>query len=144
MIRATLVTRPIDIGALIAEAADISTGATAVFAGTVRDSNDGRAVGGIEYTAYTVMAERELLRIAQEAARRFAPLRIVVEHRIGALALGDVSVGIVTAHAHRGPAIDGMRFVIEEIKRRVPIWKRELYADGTREWVDPTRSPSYA
>jgi molybdopterin synthase catalytic subunit len=144
MIRATLVTRAIDVGALIAEVADVSTGATAVFVGTVRDSNDGRAVAGIEYAAYTVMADRELIHIAQEAAQRFAPLRVVVEHRTGALLLGDVSVAIVTAHPHRAEAIDGMRFVIEEIKRRVPIWKRERYADDTREWVDPTRSPSYA
>jgi molybdopterin synthase catalytic subunit len=135
MIRAALVSHPIDVGALIAEVADVSTGATAVFAGTVRDVNEGRPVSGIEYSAYTTMAQRELLHIAQEAARQFAPLRIVVEHRVGALALGDVSVGIATAHAHRAPAIDGMRFVIDEIKRRVPIWKRECYADGTREWV---------
>lgn len=135
MIRAALVSHPIDVSALIAEVADISTGATAVFIGTVRDVNDGRPVSGIDYSAYTAMAERELLRIAQEAARQFAPLRIVVEHRVGSLELGDVSVGIATAHAHRAPAIDGMRFVIEEIKRRVPIWKREVYADGTREWV---------
>jgi molybdopterin synthase catalytic subunit len=136
MIRAALVSHPIDVGALIAEVADISTGATAVFAGTVRDANEGRPVSGIEYTAYATMAERELLRIAQEAARQFAPLRVVVEHRLGSLELGDVSVGIATAHAHRGPAIEGMRFVIEEIKRRVPIWKRECYVDGTREWVN--------
>jgi len=135
MIRAALVSHAIDISSLIAEVADVSTGATAVFLGTVRDINDAKAVSGIDYSAYTVMAERELLRIAQEAARQFAPLRIVVEHRIGSLELGDVSVGIATAHAHRGPAIDGMRFVIEEIKRRVPIWKRECYLDGTREWV---------
>jgi molybdopterin synthase catalytic subunit len=135
MIRAALVSHPIDVSALIAEVADVSAGATAVFVGTVRDSNDGRAVSGIAYSAYTVMAERELLRIAQEAARRFEPLRIVVEHRVGSLELGEVSVGIATAHAHRAPAIDGMRFVIEEIKRRVPIWKREAYLDGTRQWV---------
>jgi molybdopterin synthase catalytic subunit len=135
VIRAALVTRRIDVGALIAEVADISTGATAVFAGTVRDVNEGKPVSGIDYSAYTVMAERELLRIAQEAAHKFAPLNVVVEHRTGALALGDVSVGMATAHAHREPAIDGMRFVIEAIKQRVPIWKRELYADGTREWV---------
>jgi molybdopterin synthase catalytic subunit len=135
MIRAALVSHPIDVNGLIAEVADISTGATAAFAGTVRDVNDGRAVSGIEYSAYTTMAERELLHIAQEAARQFAPISVVVEHRVGSLELGDVSVGIATSHAHRGPAIDGMRFVIEEIKRRVPIWKRECYADGTREWV---------
>ena len=135
MIRAALVSHAIDVSGLIAEVADISTGATAAFAGTVRDVNDGRAVSGIEYSAYTAMAERELLHIAQEASRQFAPLSVVVEHRVGSLGLGDVSVGIATSHAHRGPAIDGMRFVIEEIKRRVPIWKRECYADGTREWV---------
>ena len=135
MIRAALVTRPIDVSALIAEVADVSTGATAIFVGTVRDVNETKPVTGIAYSAYTIMAERELLHIAQEAARRFDPLRIVVEHRVGALELGDVSVGIATAHAHRAPAIDGMRFVIEQIKRRVPIWKRECYLDGTREWV---------
>jgi molybdopterin synthase catalytic subunit len=135
MIRAALVSRPIDVSALIAEVAHISTGATSVFVGTVRDMNDDKAVSGIDYSAYTIMAERELRRIAQEAARQFAPLRIVIEHRVGALALSDVSVGIATAHAHRAPAIDGMRFVIEEIKRRVPIWKQERYLDGTREWV---------
>ena len=135
MIRAALVTHPIDVSALIAEVADVSTGATAVFVGTVRDMNDDKAVSGIDYSAYTVMAERELLRIAQAAAHQFAPLRIVVEHRVGALELGDVSVAIATAHAHRAPAIDGMRLVIEEIKRRVPIWKQERYLDGTREWV---------
>jgi molybdopterin synthase catalytic subunit len=135
MIRAALVTRPIDTAALIAEVADIATGATSVFIGTVRDVNEGRPVTGVDYSAYTLMAERELLRIVQEAAHRFAPLHLVVEHRVGLLALGDISVGIVTSHAHRGPAIDGMRFVIEEIKRRVPIWKQEHYVDGTREWV---------
>ncbi len=135
MIRVALVMHPIDVSALIAEVADVSTGATAVFVGTVRDVNDDKAVSGIDYSAYTVMAEREMRRIAQEAARQFAPLRIVVEHRVGALELGDVSVAIATAHAHRAPAIDGMRFVIEEIKRRVPIWKQERYLDGTREWV---------
>jgi molybdopterin synthase catalytic subunit len=144
MIRAALVTQPIDIGALIAEVADRSAGATAVFVGTVREMNDGKSVLGIEYAAYTAMAQRELLRIAEEAARRVDPLRIVVEHRVGSLVVGDVSVGIVAAHERRGAAMDGMRFVIEEIKRRVPIWKRELYADGTREWVDPTRALSHA
>src|SRR5262249_10393380 len=126
-IRAALVTNPIDVSTLIAEVADVSTGATTVFVGTVRDCNAGRAVSGIEYSAYTVMAQRELLKIAQEAARTFAPLNVVVEHRVGALDLADVSVAIAVSHAHRGPAIDSMRFVIEAIKRRVPIWKRELY-----------------
>ena len=61
--------------------------------------------------------------------------RLVVEHRLGTLGLGDVSIAIVAAHARRAPALDAMRFAIEQLKRRVPIWKLELYVDGTREWV---------
>ena len=84
------------------------------------------------------MAARELEAIVSEAASRFGTRDIVVEHRIGELGLGDASVVIAVAHAHRAPAYDASRFVIEELKRRVPIWKREQYVDGTREWVDPT------
>ena len=109
-----------------------------MFAGTVRDTYDGRGVTAIDYSAYTSMAESELERILAEAHDRFGVMAIVVEHRVGALALGDVSVAIVAAHVHRAPALDCTRFVIEEIKKRVPIWKREHYADGAREWVDPT------
>jgi molybdopterin synthase catalytic subunit len=106
-----------------------------LFLGTVRDMNDGRAVSGIEYRAYREMAERELEAIAREASERFATRDIVVEHRIGRLALGEISVGIAAAHPHRAAAYDASRYVIEEIKQRVPIWKREEYVDGTREWV---------
>jgi molybdopterin synthase catalytic subunit len=84
------------------------------------------------------MAERELGAIVAEAAERFDTPAVVVEHRLGALALGEASVAIAVAHPHRGRAYEASRFVIEELKRRVPIWKREAYADGTREWVDPT------
>jgi molybdopterin synthase catalytic subunit len=138
MTRAAVVTRPIDASALIAEVSSNANGATALFLGTVRDVDEGRAVTGMEYTAYEAMAARELGKIATEAARKFGGAAIVVEHRVGTLALGDVSVAIAAAHAHRRHALDATRFVIEEIKRRVPIWKREHYADGTREWVDPS------
>ena len=67
-------------------------------------------------------------------------MTIVVEHRVGTLALGDVSVAIAASHPHRRDALDATRFVIEELKRRVPIWKREHYTDGTRDWVDPSSS----
>ncbi len=138
MNRTAIVTCPIDTARLIAEVADPAMGATTLFVGTVRETNEGRAVTGIEYSAYTAMAERELAAIGGEAARRFAPLRLAVEHRVGELTVGDVSVAIAAAHAHRAEAIEGMRFVIEELKRRVPIWKREQYVNGTREWVDAT------
>src|SRR5690349_11555282 len=135
MMRASLVDRVIDVAALIAEVADESCGASAVFLGSVRNVNEGRAVTGIEYSAYHTMAEREMSAILREAGGQFGVSRIVIEHRVGTLRLGDVSVAVVAAHAHRAPALDAMRFVIEQLKRRVPIWKREQYVDGTREWV---------
>ena len=140
MKRAAVVTRAIDPTAIIAEVQAAEFGATSVFLGTVRDTNDGRSVSAIDYSAYTAMAESELVRILVEAEERFGVRSIVVEHRVGALALGDTSVAIAAAHAHRAPAIECTRFVIEEIKKRVPIWKLEHYADGGREWVDPTRT----
>jgi molybdopterin synthase catalytic subunit len=134
--RTAIVEQPIDTAALIDEAGDDSCGAITVFLGCVRDVNDGRAVTGIQYCAYRAMAERELAAIAHEAQTKFGVTRLIVEHRLGALGLRDVSVAIVAAHAHRSPALDAQRFVIEELKRRVPIWKLEHYADGHREWVN--------
>jgi molybdopterin synthase catalytic subunit len=136
--RSALVDRPIDPASLIAEVSGRDRGAVSLFLGTVRDTNGGREVEGIDYTAYTAMAEAELARILFEASEQFDVTALVVEHRIGTLALGDVSVGIAAAHAHRGAALDSVRYVIEEIKKRVPIWKLEHYADKTRSWVDPT------
>ena len=138
--RTAIVTRAIDPAALVAEVSGHAHGAVILFLGTVRDFNDGRAVDGIEYQAYDAMAERELAAIVADAAHRFGTERITVEHRTGRLALGEISVGIAVAHAHRGAAYDASRFVIEQLKQRLPVWKREEYADGTREWVDPTRA----
>ncbi|MGK2936005.1 MAG: molybdenum cofactor biosynthesis protein MoaE [Gemmatimonadaceae bacterium] len=137
--RAALVTRPIDVTALAAEFADHSCGAVSIFLGTVRNVHEGRAVTGIEYKAYEGMAVRELEAILLRARERFAVEHIVVEHRLGMLGLGAVSIAIVAAHPHRQQAMDATRYTIEEIKKTVPIWKLEHYADGTHEWVDPTR-----
>lgn len=144
MKRAAIVTHEIKPAALMAEVQSREFGAISVFAGTVRETNDGRSVTAIDYSAYTSMAESELAGILAEAEDRFGVTAIIVEHRVGALALGDVSVAIVAAHAHRAPALDSTRFVIEEIKKRLPIWKMEHYADGAREWVDPTQSTGVA
>ncbi len=133
--RVGLVDGPIDVSALISEVSDDSCGASAVFLGCVRNVNEGRAVTGIEYSAYRSMAEREMTSIAREAEERFGVSRLILEHRLGVLGLGDVSVAVVAAHPHRTPALDAVRFAIEQLKRRVPIWKLELYVDGTREWV---------
>jgi molybdopterin synthase catalytic subunit len=135
-IRTAIVRRAIDVAALLAEVNDSANGATLAFLGQVREVNDGRAVTGIEYSAYGEMAERELATIAAECAERYAIAHLVTEHRLGELALGEVSIAIIVAHPHRAQAYQASRFVIEEVKRRLPVWKREGYVDGTSEWVN--------
>lgn len=138
--RVALVTTPIDAATLVAEVSSASSGATTLFVGTVRDVNDGREVRGIDYSAYEAMALKEMEAIASEAVGRFGTPHVVMEHRLGYLALREASIAIVVSHPRRAPAMDAARYLIEEVKKRVPIWKREHYADGTREWVDPTRA----
>ena len=135
-IRTRIVRRAIDVDALLAEVGDTANGAIVLFLGRVRETNDGRAVTGIEYSAYGEMAERELAAIANECASAFGIAHLAIEHRLGALALGDASIAIAVAHPHRAAAYEASRFVIEEVKRRVPIWKREGYEDGSSEWVN--------
>ena len=136
--RVAVVTHPIDTAQVLAEVEAPAHGAAILFVGTVREVNDGRAVDGMEYTAYVAMAEKEMAAIANEASERFSGSFVVIVHRIGELAIGDVSVAIATANAHRDAAYQASRYVIEQLKTRVPIWKREHYTDGTREWIDPT------
>ncbi len=138
--RTALVRLPIDVSALLGEVTSPACGASSIFLGTVREVNEGRAVQGIDYTAYDAMAKGQMDQIAHEAAERFGTEQIVIEHRLGFLALGEVSVAIAVAHERRAPAMDATRYIIEELKRRVPVWKREHYDDGSREWVDPTRT----
>jgi molybdopterin synthase catalytic subunit len=130
-----IVDAPIDVAAILQRVARDANGAVVLFLGTVRDVNDGRGVRGIEYTAYRSMAQRELATIVEEAAALADSNDIAVEHRLGQLAIGECSVAIAVAHPHRERAFEAARYVIEEIKQRVPIWKREQYVDGTREWV---------
>lgn len=137
--RAAIVTRPIDVASLIQEVADEHHGATVVFIGTVRSTNEGREVREIEYTAYEEMAEREMNVILGEASGTHNATLLVAEHRIGLLPVGEASIVIAAAHERRACALDAMRYAIDEMKSRVPIWKREVYADGSQSWVDPTR-----
>ena len=137
--RAEIVQRGIDTEALIARVACVTNGATAVFVGTVRSSNDGRDVTGIEYSAYDEMAVNEMEAILDEAAAKFEITEGAIEHRTGTLSIGDVSIGVVVAAPHRAPAMDALRFIVDETKSRAPIWKLEHYADGTREWVGASK-----
>ncbi len=139
VLHVAIVTAPIDVGALLSRAQAPGVGAVSLFLGTVRDLNDGRPVSGMEYESYEPMAESELRAIAEESCGRMAGLRLVVVHRVGSLAIGEASVAIVAAHAHRAQAMDAAREVIESLKQRVPIWKREHYLSGEREWIDPTK-----
>src|SRR6266508_5335401 len=136
--RASLVTHALDAGALIREVADERRGATALFVGTVRSVNEGHEVKAIEYTAYEPMAEREMSTVLSEAEERNAGVVLVAEHRLGVLQVGAASIAIAAAHEHRGHAPDALRYAIDEIKSRAPIWKREMYADGSEAWVDPS------
>ena len=142
MTRASIVRRPIDVQALAKEASSETCGATAAFLGTVRSTNEGKPVTGIDYTAYEEMAEREMLSILGEALERFGIVNGIIEHRIGALEIGDASIAVVVSHPHRGNAMDALRYVVDETKARATIWKLEHYTDGSREWVGAGHAPS--
>jgi molybdopterin synthase catalytic subunit len=131
---AYLATDSIDVGALIALIQSPERGGIACFLGTVRNHHRGREVVRLEYSAYGPMAEAECARIVAEAESRW-DVAVALRHRAGELDIGDTAVAIVAASAHRDEAFLACRYVIEEVKRRVPIWKREVYADGNVEWV---------
>lgn len=125
---------PLELATLVARVQAADRGGVTSFLGLVRDHHGDRAVTRLEYSAYAPMAEAECTRIVAEAEARW-PVRVALEHRIGTLEIGDAAVAIAAAGAHRDEAFAACRFVIEEVKRRVPIWKKEFYADGTIEWV---------
>ena len=131
-----LTEREIDLELLVERVESADRGAVVTFLGTVRNHHEGRMVERLEYSAYGPMAELECDRIRLEAEHQWGAA-VALEHRIGALGIGDVSVAIAAAAAHRDAAFAACRQVIEQLKRRVPIWKREHYADGTVAWVDP-------
>ena len=141
MMRASIVDHAIDVQALTRKASSETCGATAVFLGTVRSTNEGKPVTGIDYSAYREMAEREMLGILNEAAERFGIVEGIIEHRIGTLAIGDASIAVVLSHPHRGNAMDALRYVVDETKARATIWKLEHYTDGSREWVGAGSAP---
>ncbi|MBW3570848.1 MAG: molybdenum cofactor biosynthesis protein MoaE [Gemmatimonadetes bacterium] len=125
----------IDPARMLGGALTPADGAALLFWGVVREQNDGRAVSQLEYSAYGPMAQREMLRIADEARARFGTGAIHVVHRVGRLEIGEASVAIAVASPHRGEAYEASRYVIEQLKQRVPVWKREGYLDGHAEWV---------
>lgn len=128
---------PIDATALQRRLEATGVGAVVCFEGRVRNHNDGRAVNGLSYQAYAELAEAEGKRIVDEARAKFAVEQIVCVHRVGDLALGEVAVWAGVSAGHRAAAFDACRHVIDEVKARVPIWKREHYVEGDAEWLHP-------
>ncbi|WP_101927051.1 MULTISPECIES: molybdenum cofactor biosynthesis protein MoaE [Luteimonas] len=132
---------PFEIAPLRRRLLDDSAGAYASFEGWVRDHNDGRPVHGLRYESYVALAETEGAAVIEEARTKFALTGAACVHRVGDLAIGDLAVWVGVSAAHRGAAFDACRYIIDEIKARVPIWKHERYADGDTTWLHPDTTP---
>jgi adenylyltransferase/sulfurtransferase len=132
-------TTPLDTETCRAALADPACGGYASFEGWVRDHNEGRRVERLEYEAFAALAVREGERIVAEAIERYGVRRAACVHRIGDLALGDLAVWVGVSAAHRGEAFAACRYIIDEVKHRVPIWKKEHYVDGDSGWVNCER-----
>lgn len=122
---------------------DPTFGGVCTFEGATRNDPDpdhGEVVR-LEYEAYETMARKQMTALAEAAVERWGPARVAIVHRVGAVAVGQVSVMIVVACGHRRAAFEACRWLIDAVKRDVPIWKRDVYADGFVRWVDPPREP---
>jgi molybdopterin synthase catalytic subunit len=125
---------PINLQELVDFVRDPESGAIATFIGTTRDNNEGRKVIALDYEAYPEMAEKELARLGDEAKKKWDIRRMAIVHRIGPVQITEPSVIIAVSAAHREAAFAACRFAIEEIKRTVPIWKKEVY-EGGEIWI---------
>ena len=121
---------PLDVDALVAAVNVPAAGAVVTFIGLVRDNQDGRAVLALEYEAYPAMAEKELAALGAAVTAQFGLHAIAIHHRVGKLAVGEISVVIAVAGAHRGETFAACAEALEQLKQHVPIWKKEYYADG--------------
>ena len=119
-------------------------GAFVCFEGRVRNHNVGKAVLRLEYEAYPALAEKEASLIMNEASERFTIIAASCIHRTGLLEIGDIAVWVGVLSRHRAEGFDACRFIIDEIKARVPIWKKEYYVDETAEWVNCAQCSSHA
>jgi molybdopterin synthase catalytic subunit len=126
--------QPIDLNELVSYVADAEAGAIVPFIGTTRNNNEGRKVLALDYDGYPEMAEKELARIGAEAKNKWPICKMAIVHRLGAVQIGEASVIIVVSSAHRDAAFAASRFAIEEIKKTVPIWKKEVF-EGGEVWI---------
>jgi molybdopterin synthase catalytic subunit len=140
-------TQPLDPDILRRTLLDNRAGACVTFEGWVRNRNEGQPVESLEYEAYAELAEKEGRRILDEANAKYALLSAFGVHRVGHLALGELAVWVGVTAEHRGDAFEACRYIIDETKARVPIWKKEHYATGATQWIncatrtDPAPNP---
>jgi molybdopterin synthase catalytic subunit len=126
---------PLDVAEVTAAVADPAAGGLNVFVGAVRDHDGGHDVRGLEYSAHPTAHER-LAEVAAEVAADFDVIAVAAVHRVGVLEIGDLAVVSAVSAAHRGTAFEASRALIDRLKERVPIWKHQVFADGSEEWVD--------
>ena len=130
-----LTQEPIDLANFLSRGVSPASGAECSFVGIVRDHDHGRKVCRLHYEAYASMAEKMIQTVVDETKERWAVQGVCVVHRVGTLEIGEAAVAIRVDASHRDEAFKACRFVIDQIKHRVPIWKKEMYADGSKEWV---------
>ena len=130
-----VVERPIDMSVLVNDVAGDDIGGVCTFIGLVRNHSRGQRVTHLEYHAYPEMSEKKMRQVIEEIAEQYGVDRIAVEHRIGALQIGEIAVGIAASSAHRDAAFKACRYAIDRIKQIVPIWKKEFGDDGA-VWVE--------
>lgn len=128
-------TEAFDCEALRQSMADAGAGACVTFEGWVRNENEGMAVARLEYESYAAMADKEGAKIIKEARDKFPIIHAACVHRVGLLEIGEIAVWVGVSGGHRGEAFDACRYIIDQIKHRVPIWKKEHYVEGESGWV---------
>ncbi len=139
MERVRLVREPIDAAAIAAAMSCAEAGALATFVGVVRaEERDGRTLEALDYHAYEEMALEQMHTIRRSACERFDVLDSAIAHRLGLLKIGEASIAVVVSSAHRVAAFDACRWIVDAVKADAPIWKQDVWRDGTRNWVEPS------
>jgi molybdopterin synthase catalytic subunit len=132
-----LVTTPIDANAVLRHVASPEAGAVVLFLGTTRRFTDGRETASLDYECYAEMARRKLAELEAEARRRWPIVGCAIVHRVGHLELGEASVAVAVSTPHRQAAFEAGQWLIDTLKKVVPIWKRENWTDGSSGWIHP-------
>ena len=125
---------PLDVAEVVAALDDDASGGLTLFIGRVRDHDGGKSVEGLDYSAHPTALDR-LREVAEVVAAKYDVIALAAVHRVGPLAIGDLAVVVAVSAAHRGEAFDASRALIDDLKAQVPIWKHQLFTDGTEEWV---------